>query len=305
MSDQKLPNGVIVPKDFPAFFQVADKASYNAQRRYLNLMKTNILLLILSTALSVYAFNDISAKKFLAILSAICLCASIITTWLIHVFGYEKTWYEGRAVAESIKSLAWRYMTCADPYFVELPLAMVDKDFLALLWSIIHDRKDLPLVGDEAEMRQISDKMHEIRRKSLDERKNIYLTERIEDQRKWYATKAKMNQSWENRWFAGIIITQLLAFICAILVINFPNSAVNMTGLFSTIATSALAWMQVKRHQELSKAYSITAQELSIIAESCEHVQNEKEFSDFVINAETAISREHKLWLSRRVGKTD
>lgn len=305
MNIQKSFSEIVSTKDMPAFFQVTDKVSYHAQKNYLRLMQSNIFLLVLSAALSVYSFSDISTRKVLAMLSAIMLFASIITTWLIHVFRYEKIWYEGRAVAESIKSLSWRYMTCADPYFEHLPLAMVDKDFLALLWSIIHDRKDLPLVGDEAEMRQISDKMHEIRRKSLDERKNIYLTERIEDQRKWYATKAKMNQSWENRWFAGIIITQLLAFICAILVINFPNSAVNMTGLFSTIATSALAWMQVKRHQELSKAYSITAQELSIIAESCEHVQNENEFSDFVINAETAISREHKLWLSRRIGKTD
>ena len=53
-----------------------------------------------------------------------------ITAWII-LFGFisafgcelallilqpERTWYEGRAVAESVKTLAWRYSVCADPF---------------------------------------------------------------------------------------------------------------------------------------------------------------------------------------------
>jgi hypothetical protein len=58
--------------------------------------------------------------------------------------------------------------------------------------------------------------------------------------------------------------------------------------------------LQLRRYQELSQSYLITATELSLIKSKIHQIETEEELSNFVDDAETAISREHTLWLARR-----
>ena len=66
------------------------------------------------------------------------------------------------------------------------------------------------------------------------------------------------------------------------------------------MAAAFVAWLQLKRHQELANSYALAAQELSFIAEQIQRVETAGEFSKFVSDAENAISREHTLWAARR-----
>lgn len=79
-----------------------------------------------------------------------------------------------------------------------------------------------------------------------------------------------------------------------------PLSPIKLTGLLTTIASSFIAWLQVKQHQELSQSYSIAAQELGLILEQGQHIHTEEDFCAFVSDSENAISREHTLWVARR-----
>jgi hypothetical protein len=71
-------------------------------------------------------------------------------------------------------------------------------------------------------------------------------------------------------------------------------------GVLTSLCASLLAWMQVKQYQELSQSYAIAAHELGLISVLAEHGQSEVDFSAFVADAETAMSREHTLWAARR-----
>jgi len=66
------------------------------------------------------------------------------------------------------------------------------------------------------------------------------------------------------------------------------------------IVTSALGWLQMKRHGELMASYNLTAHEIGIIQGNSESVLTEEEFSDFINEAELAFSREHTQWVARR-----
>ena len=66
------------------------------------------------------------------------------------------------------------------------------------------------------------------------------------------------------------------------------------------MAASLIAWMQVKRYQELAQSYGLATQELGLIASRGLHVASDEELSKFVAESETAISREHTLWTARR-----
>jgi len=128
----------------------------------------------------------------------------------------------------------------------------------------------------------------------------MYVSERIADQRKWYGNQAKVNRSAENRYFALIALSQLAALVAAMALIEWPASKIKFTGLFTSVASAFIAWLQIKQHKELSQSYSIAELELGFIQEQAQYVKNDRELSDFVADAENAISREHTLWIARR-----
>ena len=65
----------------------------------------------------------------MAIAGAVALGLGSLLTLSIRVSNLDKTWFSARAVAESIKTLAWRYMTRADPYNASLTPQEVDERF--------------------------------------------------------------------------------------------------------------------------------------------------------------------------------
>jgi hypothetical protein len=97
-----------------------------------------------------------------------------------------------------------------------------------------------------------------------------------------------------------MIVCQVLALVSAIVIVRWPESFVNATGIFVNLAMAFLAWLQMKKHQELAQSYGLAAQGLSFAYEQSSQVRTEEELSTYVMNSENAISREHKMWLGRR-----
>jgi hypothetical protein len=288
--------------DFPALFCVADSASIKAQKNYLRLFKLDVSLLVLGAILSSISFSSISNKEVLLFFGGTAFIGSLIVTILIKSFQYEKIWYGGRAVAESVKTIAWRYMVCAEPFLVDLDSRQVDEMFLSNLRAIISEKKHLLSgVAEETNAQpQITSRMRDIRKQNLNKRKEIYVKQRVLDQRKWYSKKAGINKKSEDRWFVAVMLFQLSAGVSAFWLLKHPDFLVNLTSVFSAIAMAFLSWLQVKRHQEQSQSYNVAAQELASIESLSLHVGNEAELSVFVSDSENAISREHTLWIARR-----
>ncbi len=146
----------------------------------------------------------------------------------------------------------------------------------------------------------ITDKMLEIRAYNLDTRKDYYIKNRIEDQKKWYAEKAEYNLGKYNFWFWCVIVSQAISLISIVFLIVNPDFNWNFVGLLTTISASALSWLQLKQHQELKQAYTTATQELNFIATLIDQLTTDESFSKFVLDSENAVSREHTLWLAQR-----
>ena len=71
-------------------------------------------------------------------------------------------------------------------------------------------------------------------------------------------------------------------------------------GIFSALASALIAWLQVRQHEELAQAYSVTALDLGFIEEEGSGVATEKDLSAFVADAENTLGREHSLWIARK-----
>ena len=66
------------------------------------------------------------------------------------------------------------------------------------------------------------------------------------------------------------------------------------------VASSILTWLQAKKHNELSSSYSLTAHEIILIKSEVNRIENEIDFSEYIMNCENAFSREHTQWFARK-----
>jgi SMODS and SLOG-associating 2TM effector domain 3/SMODS and SLOG-associating 2TM effector domain 1 len=288
--------------DLPALFRAADKASTDAQSRYLLLIGLDLGLLVVGAILGATSFNSEEVRSELAIASAIVFGLSLILTIALKSQRLASAWYDGRAVAESVKTTAWRYMTQADPYDARASEPEADHVFTDAVASFLSERANLAanLPAYLATGAQITPAMKAVRGLSTAHRRDLYLEERIGGQRRWYAERAEMNKKGARRLFVFVLVSQGLALIAAIFIVRWPLFPMNLVGVFAAVGAALLAWNQLKRYEEIATAYGLAAQELGTAQEQGRHVQDDEHLSSFVLNAENAISREHTLWLARR-----
>ena len=282
-------------QDFPALFLSADDLSLESQTHFFRALKLHLLLLVAATILSISSILhwSISALQLLALLGALS-CS-------VYLFGRrpDRYWYAGRAVAESIKTITWRYVCRAEPF--QGDDAVARSEFQLKLKAIVDQNREVAqALTKHLDAPQITSVMAKMRASSLDERKVTYANNRIKDQLTWYAKKAVFNRRTSNGFFWALIATNSVAVFCAILRIKFVEMPFWPTDVFVAAAASLLSWMQAKRFSELASSYALAAHEIGLIRENSLQPINDEEFSLFVGDAENAFSREHTQWVARK-----
>jgi hypothetical protein len=270
----------------------------NAQNRHLRYVKSYSFLLIVAAGLGTYGIDN----KASAIGAALVIIGSIFISILMVLKNDEDTWYRARAVAESVKTSAWRFMMRGEPYTDSHSMEIVKSELRGRLKSILNEHRDLSLeiCGEISEEEQITAFMCEIRNKPLLERVAFYRKHRIDEQRGWYARKSAFNRRNSKTWFSVLVGCQAIAVVLVILRVAYPEWRFWPTEIFLVAAGSALTWIQVKRFRELASAYGLTAHEIGVIRGELEDVTEESHFSQFVTDSESAFSREHTQWLARK-----
>lgn len=283
---------------YPALYDSADESSNDAQWNYLILIRLQYGFLITAAAASLwFDFFRISL-----IIYIIALLLSTFCLLYMSVKKPEKDWYGCRALSESIKTAAWRYMMRAEPFENAAHIKEVHRKFSEFLKDILDSNG---YVRDSISKhpkggRQITERMDEVRRLDFENRKSTYITQRIEEQREWYLKKVMENRSRFRQWVSVCVFLQGLALILAIVRIQYPEGIeIWPTEPVLVMASAVIGWIQIKKFNELASAYSLTAHEIGIIHARIEHI-TEDEFSDFVNEAERAFSREHTQWIARQ-----
>jgi hypothetical protein len=129
------------------------------------------------------------------------------------------------------------------------------------------------------------------------ERRAFYLAYRLRDQLAWYTKRSQDHKRTADLWFAVGIVSELAAVIFAVLLVVTPGWP-NMIGLLSTVTASSATLARLRGDNEASRRYALAAQELALIQRRIE-TSTERTFADRVIEAEAAISREHKMWAAK------
>lgn len=297
-------NGVekISEKDFPNLYLASDEASKLSQRNYLIILGVDLISMIVAASLAIYNYESARSKEEIYILSGFLLLLSLFLSIVLLAKKFEDTWYQGRALAESCKTLTWRFMTCSEMFEYNISTVDATKKFVTRIKELGKEFSELnkSLNAKTLTLPVCTSKMVEVRNLPILDRKMYYLTNRIEDQKEWYSKKAEFNKNRYNVWFTLIITCQFLSIVSIAFLIRNPESNWNVVGLFTTLASSAISWLQIKQHQELKQAYTTATQELNFIAELSLGITTDDELAKFVLDSENAISREHTLWLAQK-----
>lgn len=289
---------ILTDVDLPGTWKDADSESMRGQRLVLQLTGGKIAGGLLAAGGGVFSWHvdrvDIAALIILIGFLSTLVCEVI--SWAAHA---EKLWYEGRAAAESIKTLAWRYAVCADPF---LP-SMNDREAEDLLRDrILSVTNELSAEITFSNSNTIaSEGMTTLRNSCFANRRGAYIKGRIIDQKSWYTKKATSNRRQARIWRSTLVIFEALAFALACSRVA-GGWSIDFAGLFAATIAAGTAWVAVKQFSSLTSAYSLAANELGILESKLSRV-DEDSWPFIAADAEEAISREHTTWLASRTGR--
>lgn len=289
--------GTLSDQELPGVWRDADKASGSGQKwtlRYARGRLGGSLFAAIGGAISFkIGETDIAAVVILAGFF-VALCCEL-GSW---VHQPEKIWYKARAIAESTKTLAWRYAVAADPFPAKLDSAQATELLRNRLADVLAELSDEITVG--AEEAVVTTAMESLRSEPFESRKSAYIQGRTKDQQKWYATKADINRTRALSWRIALIVAEVAALTMAALRV-FAGWGVDFAGLMAAVIAAGGAWIALKQYSQLAAAYSVAASELAIQADRL-RTTAELDWPIVAADAEEAISREHTTWLASRVG---
>lgn len=281
----------MISSDYPVLYTSASVLSGRAQKRFFMFLGTNLLLLVTSIS-STELVSDASISSLVLLLQ---LLVSISCAIALAFWKDQQVWYESRALAESIKTMAWRYMMRSDPYHTkgdDKPL------FIANLTKLLEDNRSLKFEALTGE--QITNKMSQVRASDWLHKMQFYLKDRIEDQLQWYKVKSENNSKKSKWWYLFVIFLHIIAICFLVFLIQGSLKQLWVVTIVLATASASMAWLQTKRFQELASSYALTMHDIQMLKALASTITNEQDFSKFVGDSENAFSREHTQWRARR-----
>jgi len=281
--------------EYPKVYSYADEKSAKKQQWYFRLLISEYALLF------VIALNSFFLYEWKYIFSFVLIAILVVFFLIKKMFSLTSEWYKYRALAESVKTTCWRYIMRAEPFNSDNQCDNYE-EFKDSLTEIIKDSNIIPkkIKPEILNNHTVTESMRVIESLSLEEKKAIYLKERIEDQYSWYTRKSTYNKNMAKKWSNFIISLYILALIFSFYNIFFHSLFIFPVAVLTTLASAFIGWSQIKRYDELQSSYLLTAGEILGIKEQVHYISNDSQLSAFVRDAELAFSREHTQWTARR-----
>lgn len=294
--DSHMPERIFV---LPGLFDSADAAAIAHERRFLLATGVRLGLAVLAAILAALAIlHHHEGLNYFGLGAAGAFTGALIAeVWLISAEP-ENHWFENRAIAESVKTLSWRFAVGGLPY----PLSSGDcieslADDLENLVREAHHLGPIATIGSA-----VTSEMTQLRSAELGARRDAFANLRVADQQKWYFAKARKIGYRAGAW-RFVLIAVEIAGVLAGVATGFGYLHFDLTSIVSTALGSAVAWLAVKQHDSLSRSYASTSHELALLTSRnrLHLVQAEDEWARTVQNVEDLLAQEHSSWRAARL----
>jgi hypothetical protein len=296
MRKNKFDRGLSGPDSYEYFNNI----SKICQNRYLNLLKSQIILLAIIALISTIPTLDdhLEAVKSASMLILILIVLALML-YQNHL-RYIEGWQKARFLAESILSESWLLVFRCGYYDADFQVSMSRfHSHISSMKKEVNINDFLSITNHGVKDNDRPEWIYENFSKTPLEKKNLYLENRIDDQMKWYSKKTKINKDCGTKYFSLGLFSMIFGMVLTVLVLIKLIPNLSYLGFFTTVAASASSWKQTKRFDELKVTYSVTAEELTDFRKKYVTDISDDEIKELVSEIEHTISREHKLWFSR------
>lgn len=270
-------------------------------------LRYQLVLLVLAAAAGSTSARVAHTRFDVAgIVAAIAFGGALALRAFAGRFGDERNWYEGRAAAESVKTLCWRFSVCGDPFPERMSSDEARNLLIARFSQIDGLLRHVQVTGSASSGGEITTAMIKVRSSPRVDRVACYARDRIEAQQNWYAMKARWNVGRARVWLAGMLAAESLGLVGAI-VKAVGLVSIDLLGILSAAAAAIVSWINAKQYEGLAAAYNVAAGELRRVATltsvdiNGSDKMNGDEWASFVGQAENAISREHTMWIASKI----
>jgi hypothetical protein len=289
-------SGVQTEPVLPALHESFDASAATNQTRFLRLTRASLVATVIAAAGGALSLGD--GPDWAAVMALLAFIAAGGCRLLLLQDRPERSWYDARAGAESVKTLSWQYAVGGGPF----PRDGREKEHRQHLTERFRElvRANSSLRrGPNASKQEITHWMRELRATPLAKRRDAYFENRILDQISWYSATAALNDRRARQWSIATLVLYALGVLAATLRVT-GTIHFDLLGLAAAAATAATAWLGTKAYSGLAEAYTTTAHELALVRDERADDLDEARWATFVADAEAAISREHTSWLARR-----
>lgn len=278
---------------FPALVDSCERQSAESQREFFQTGLAELASLVLAALAAVVPGQVGGGVSVILFVVAIALRLSG------KAEKAEARWYEARAGAESIKSMAWQFAVGGESF----RLADLDAEdrFRTEMLEVLDELKELDVAPPKGGEPSVTGEMRAIRRESVAQRRAIYLAGRVRDQQDWYSQKSEHNKDQAKFWRRNLVAIEFAAVLLG-LARAFGWFDIDLLGVGAALGAGIAAWLQMKKYGVLATSYALTAHEVGLLSASVEDAQTESTWAQAVHDAEAAFSREHTTWLARRQG---
>ncbi|MED7823204.1 DUF4231 domain-containing protein [Streptomyces chiangmaiensis] len=294
------PSTTIGDADLPPLYLDSDRRALARQSESIRAVRTQLVVLLLATAAAALA------EHLRSHIASACAAVLYALTTVIGVHTSRRRarahWQAHRAVAETLKSLAWQYMVHGGPFHsrVANPEALFAdrleerlRELRKMGWQDSRGGTDTMGAG------QITPRMRAVRAKSFEARRDIYLRDRVLEQLIWYGNRASRAHRASVRWSSVTAALTSLALLAATLRAFGVIGSWDFAGLLSAGAAAGVAWQEVRRHRPLTYAHSLIEQDLDTLRVAMGTTVTEEGWAEAVAEAERLVSPQHTDWLVR------
>ena len=285
-------------QSFPAVYRHADASAIRYRRRYSSVVVSFVLF---SVAAPICELLLGSNRQALATSLLIATFAQLGVALINAGSNQSKGWYESRAVAESTKSLTWRFAVGGSPFGIpQIPSRQSDvTQFSIRLMELVNAFHEHGMAFDSTEMVLDEDisELITLRHSSLLNRQETYRQGRLEEQLRWYVGKAQQQGKQARKLNFLTVLVSLTAVTVAAIATSGQASDLLLKGI-STLSASALGFLAFSKSQSYSlnaSAYQLASYEIRLILGQ-QVPTDENEWAEWVDQAEEALSREHVMW---------
>lgn len=279
----------------PVVHGAANQTAGRGQRAYVRLSALRLASLLVATIAAALGIA-VGSFDFSGLVLLLAFLAAAMAEIALIRFQPERDWYAGRAIAESAKTLAWRFAVQGEPFGPSLSDAAAGDLLRTRVVEALKRGKDRINVGPGDAV--VTSSMLALRQSPLPIRRDAYIRYRTEDQRRWYSSNAKKNEVRATWWRYALLAGELFAVVVAAIALG-RDEPIDFAGIVAAFVAGGAAWLAIKQHSQLTSAYRVAAGELAIQADALREVPA-AEWPQVVADAEEAISREHTMWLATR-----